>query len=229
MSEFEGVETDLAMGMAAVELPTDRTQPILDAAKQVGSLLKAANHRFALAGGVAAYAHGVPLSLHHDVDFCVIREDAEAVAATLRKEGLQVFAPPEDWLIKARCRGEQVDLIFELAQQEVDEAFLARAEELSVDSVRMPVIGATDLIGGLLAAFSEHHCDFGAVLPMARLLREKVDWRRLRAQFGAKPMPDAFLYLLERLDVIDPDGNPRNHAAAAGDGRNNGNGGGEAS
>ena len=97
---------------------------------------------------------------------------------------------------------EQVDLIFELAQQSIDERFLARAEELSVNSVRMPVIAATDMIGSLLAAFSEHHCDFGAVLPIARLLREKVDWRGLRAQFGSQPMPDAFLYLLERLDVI---------------------------
>jgi len=217
MAGLERPETDLAMGMAAglaaARLPEDRTQPILDAAKQVGSLLKAAGHRFALAGGVAAYAHGVPLSLHHDADFCIIRADAEDVANTLRKEGLTVFVPPEDWLIKAQCRGEQIDLIFELAQQAVDEEFLARAEELSVDSVRMPVIGATDLIGSLLAAFSEHHCDFGAVLPLARHLREKVDWPGLRARFGAQPMPDAFLYLLERLDVIDPDGRERRGGA----------------
>lgn len=210
MSGLERPDTDLAMGMtaglAAARLPEDRTQPILDAAKQVGSLLKAAGHRFALAGGVATYAHGVPLSLNHDVDFCIIREDAEAVTDTLRKEGLDVFVPPEDWLIKARCRGEQIDLIFELAQRPVDEAFLARAEELSVDSVRMPVVGATDLVGSLLAAFSEHHCNFGAVLPIARQLREKIDWGGLRAQFGEQPMPDAFLYLLERLGVIEPDG-----------------------
>ncbi len=204
-----GLEAGLApgteVGLPAARLRMDRTQPILDAAKQVGSLLKAADHRFALAGGVAAYAHGIPLSLHHDVDFCIVREDAEAVTDTLRKEGLEVYAPPEDWLIKARCRGEQVDLIFELAHQQVDDAFLARAEELSVDSVRMPVIGATDLVGSLLAAFSEHHCDFGAVLPLARQLREKIDWPGLRAQFRAQPMPDAFLYLLERLDVIEPE------------------------
>ena len=209
MSELERLDEgleggDLVMGIAAADFPLDRTQAILDAAKQVGSLLKAAGHRFALAGGVAAYAHGAPLSLRHDVDFCIPREDAEAVTRTLRKEGLHVYTPPEDWLIKAVCRGEQIDLIFELAQRPVDEDFLSRAEELSVNSVRMPVIGATDLIGALLAAFSEHHCDFGAVLPIARLLREKVDWPDLRARFGGQPMPDAFLYLLERLSVIPP-------------------------
>jgi hypothetical protein len=38
--------------------PPERTEAVLEAAKQVGSLLKAAGHDFALAGGVAAYAHG---------------------------------------------------------------------------------------------------------------------------------------------------------------------------
>jgi len=203
MAELQGVEHGVA-GPETAAFPPDRTQAILDAAKQVGSLLKAADHRFALAGGVAAYAHGVPLALRHDVDFCIMREDADAVVGTLKQAGLEVYEPPEDWLIKAVCRGEAVDLIFELAWRPVDADLLDRAAMLSVDSVHMPVIAATDLIGSLLAAFSEHHCDFGAVLPLARLLREKVDWVDLRARFGAKPMPGAFLFLLERLDVIAP-------------------------
>lgn len=203
MAELQGVDHGVA-GPEMADLPPDRTQAILDAAKQVGSLLKAADHRFALAGGVAAYAHGVPLALRHDVDFCIVREDADAVVGTLKQAGLEVYEPPEDWLIKAVCRGEAIDLIFELARRPIDADFLSRAAMLSVDSVHMPVIAATDLIGSLLAAFSEHHCDFGAVLPLARLLREKVDWAELRARFGAEPMPGAFLFLLERLDVIAP-------------------------
>jgi hypothetical protein len=205
MQEAAGERMDggqMVAGVDKVQFPPDRTQAILDAAKQVGSLLKGAGHRFALAGGVAAYAHGVPLALRHDVDFAIMREDAEAVSRTLTEAGLRVYQPPEDWLLKADCRGEPVDLIFELANAPVDRALLDRATVLSVDSVNMPVVAGTDLIGSLLAAFSEHHCDFGAVLPLARQLREKVDWDELRARFGAEPMPGAFLYLLERLDVI---------------------------
>ncbi len=56
----------------------------------------------------------------------------------------------------------------------------------------------------LIAAFSEHHCDFGAVLPVARTLREKVDWEAIRGDCGERPMPAAFLFLLERLGVITP-------------------------
>ncbi|MEU0117904.1 hypothetical protein ABZ137_30475 [Streptomyces bobili] len=188
----------------AEDLPLDRNQAILQATKQVGSILKRRGHLFALAGSVAVYAHGGTQNLQHDVDFAIRPEDAESVAETLREAGLVVYEPPEDWLLKAACLGQQVDLIFELAHQPVTAELLERAERLSVDSVFMPVLSPTDLVHSLIAAFSEHHCDFGAVLPIARTLREKVDWDRVRRACGDEPMPDAFFYFLERLDVIPP-------------------------
>ncbi|GAB2969223.1 nucleotidyltransferase family protein [Streptomyces pseudoechinosporeus] len=190
----------------AEQLPPDRHQAILEATKQVAALLKRHGHDFALAGSVAVYAHGGAGSLQHDADFCIRPEDAEAVAATLEDAGLTVYAPPEDWLLKAKCLGQDVDLIFGLAHGPVSTELLGRAREMPVDSVQMPVLAPTDLLRSLLAAFSEHHCDFGAVLPIARLLREKVDWEQIRHEFRDVPMPAAFLYLLERLDVIAPQG-----------------------
>ena len=192
------------------DLPRDRTQAILEAAKQVASLLKQKEHRFALAGSVAAYAHGGSGRLQHDVDFCVLPEDADAVAATLRAGGLTVHHAPEDWLLKASCLGQSVDIIFELSDHPVTPELLARARELPVDSVRMPVLAPTDMLVSLLKAFSEHHCDFGAVLPVARSLREKVDWQEVRRTCGDQPMPAAFLFLLERLHVIESE---REHRA----------------
>ncbi|WP_374112401.1 hypothetical protein [Streptomyces sp. CC210A] len=185
-------------------LPPDRTQAILEATKQVAGLLKSGGHRFALAGSVAAYAHGVPASLQHDTDFAVLREDEEAVTRELEQGGIKVRRAPEDWLIKATCGGEEIDLIFELARHPVTEDLLDRALVIPVDSVHMPVLAPTDLMGSQLAAFSEHHCDFGAVLPIARALREKIDWEALRRDNEGAPMPEAFLFLLERLHVIEP-------------------------
>ncbi|MFE9834330.1 hypothetical protein ACFYP4_04150 [Streptomyces sp. NPDC005551] len=187
-----------------LSLPRDRNQAILEAAKQVGSTLKKNEYDFALAGSVAVYAHGGTGNLQHDADFCIKPEDADRVASTLRSAGLEVYAPPEDWLLKAKCLGQDIDLIFELAHQPVDTALLSRSDMLSVDSVQMPVLAPTDLMRSLLAAFSEHHCDFGAVLPIARALREKVDWEQVRVTAGDAPMPNAFLYLLERMEVIEP-------------------------
>ncbi|MDQ0840709.1 MULTISPECIES: nucleotidyltransferase family protein [unclassified Streptomyces] len=186
------------------ELPQDHTQAILEATKQVGALLKTSGYPFALVGSVAAYAHGVPIRLQHDSDFCLRREDAEGVVRTLVEGGIQVVSPPEDWLVKARAGGEQIDLIFELAHRPVTKEMLDRAEILPVDSVHMPVLAPSDLLESRLTALSEHHCDFGALLPIARALRERVDWDRLRREHSSSPMPDAFLYLLERLDVIPP-------------------------
>lgn len=186
-------------------LPPDRTQAILEATKQVAGILKAGGHRFALAGSVAAYAHGVSASLQHDTDFAVLRQDEEAVTRELENAGIKVRRPAEDWLIKATCCGEEIDLIFELARHPVTEELLERAQILPVDSVHMPVLAPTDLMGSQLAAFSEHHCNFGAVLPIARALREKIDWDLLRREHEGSPMPEAFLYLLERLKVIPPE------------------------
>lgn len=191
------------------ELPPDLNQAILEAAKQVAVILKKHGHAFALAGSVAVYAHGGTGNLRHDADFCIRPEDADAVVATLEEAGLPVFTPPEDWLVKAKCLGQDIDLIFELAHRPVTTELLDRATELPVDSVQMPVLAPTDLVRALLAAFSEHHCDFGAVLPIARQLREMVDWQAVRDEYGDAPMPAAFLFLLERLEVIAPQGEER--------------------
>ncbi|MFF1478927.1 hypothetical protein ACFVYD_15350 [Streptomyces sp. NPDC058301] len=187
------------------DLPRDRSQAILEAAKQVGAILKRAGHKFALAGSVAVYAHGGSGRLQHDADFCVLPDEADAVAASLREAGLPVRLPPEDWLLKTSCFDQDVDIIFELAHRPVTVDLLARAEELPVDSVHMPVLSATDVLVSLNSAFSEHHCDFGAVLPVARSLREKVDWDDVRRRCADEPMPAAFLFLLERLNVIEPE------------------------
>ncbi|MYS24887.1 Uncharacterised nucleotidyltransferase [Streptomyces sp. DvalAA-14] len=189
----------------AAALPPDRTQAILEATKEMAARLKAGGHAFALAGSVAAYAHGVVPSFQHDVDFCITPDTADAVADTLTEAGIPVRRPPEDWLIKARCLDQDIDLIFELGHVPVDEALLRRAPVMPVEAVRMPVLSATDLLASLLRSFSEHHCDFGAVLPVARALREKTDWAQLRRDYGAQPMPDAFFYLLERLEIIPPE------------------------
>ncbi|MFJ8667662.1 nucleotidyltransferase family protein [Streptomyces sp. NPDC093600] len=189
-------------GGAPESLPPDHTQAILETTKQVAALLKKSGCPFALVGSVAVYAHGIPVRLQHDTDFAVRREDAEAVVRILEENGIEIIEPPEDWLVKARTRGEQIDLIFSLADRPVTTELLDRAQQLPVDSVHMPVLAPTDLVSSRLAALSEHHCDFGALLPVARGLRERVDWDRVRREHGDAPMPDAFLYLLERLDVI---------------------------
>jgi len=68
----------------------------------------------------------------------------------------------------------------------------------------MPVISATDLVGEKLLAMDDHYCDLAALLPTLRALREKVDWDDVRRRSAGAPFAEATLFLLERLDVIEP-------------------------
>lgn len=185
------------------QLPKDHTQAILEATKRVAALLKQSGQPFALAGSVAAFAHGVPATFQHDTDFCVRPEDADSVIAALEAGGIAMRRAPEDWLVKGRSGGEEIDLIFELARRPVSAELLERATVKAVDSVWMPVLAPTDLMDSRLAALCEHYCDFGDLLPMARMLREQIDWERLDRVHRAAPLADAFFYLLERLHVIE--------------------------
>lgn len=124
----------------------------------------------------------------------------------LTAAGLDVHQPPEDWLFKVYSDGAMVDVLFRLASEPVDTDLLDRAAEQEVLSVRMPVVDATDLVIGKLAALNEHACDLAKVLPTARALREKIDWRRAEAATSWNDIAVACLFLLRRLGVVTDTG-----------------------
>lgn len=171
-----------------------------EALKRTAVALKGGGVPFALAGGYAAWARGGP-EPDHDVDFAVAETDADRARQVLADGGLQVELPPEDWLFKVFTDGAMVDVVFRLAGVPVGRDLLDRASEEEVLSVRMPVLEATDLLGSKLAALSEHECDFARLLPVARGIREQVDWARLRRDLADNPYAVAFLDLAERLRI----------------------------
>jgi hypothetical protein len=67
--------------------------------------------------------------------------------------------------------------------------------------VRMPVLPPTDIMVTKLLSLTEQYCDFTALLPYARAVREQLDWELIRAQTADHPYADAFVYLLDRLGV----------------------------
>jgi hypothetical protein len=85
----------------------------------------------------------------------------------------------------------------------VESDLIDRAEELPVLSVLMPVLAATDIVVTKLMALEEHYCDFSRLLPVARALREQVDWPRVAHDVAANDFAVVFLQLLDRLGVID--------------------------
>jgi len=169
--------------------------------KRVAATLKAADIPFALGGSFAVYAHGGHSS-DHDVDFLIREQDKQQALAELAKVGFRTEEPPEDWLVKVYDEGRMVDLIYRPVESPVTDETLRDTAQISVEAISMPVISATRLMVHKLLSYSQHYCDFATGLPVARSLREQIDWARVRRETAKSPYAEAFLILLDRLDVV---------------------------
>ncbi len=169
--------------------------------KSAAAALRDAGVSFAVGGGFAFWARGAPPT-EHDVDLFVCQCDIEAALDALAGVGMRPERPPEGWLVKAWDGDVLVDLIFAPSGFDVTPSVLARSEMLNVAGMELPVLPATDVFVSRLLALHEHHLDFEAMLPLARALREKVDWREVAARARGSPYARTFIYLLEELEII---------------------------
>jgi hypothetical protein len=174
-----------------------------EALKRVAVALKQSGIPFALIGGYAVWARGGP-EPDHDVDFMVGDEDNAKAATYLADEGFQVVQPPEDWLFKVFTDGAMVDVIYRDSGSPATREVVEDADQIEVLSVEMPVLSGTELMVQKLNAMDERSCDLTRLLPVARALREQVDWDRVRHETDGHVFAEAFLFLLERLDIIEP-------------------------
>ncbi|MFD7658114.1 nucleotidyltransferase family protein [Actinosynnema sp. NPDC059797] len=170
---------------------------------KVAKALRTEGIPFALTGGCAVYARGGPAT-EHDVDIIVREEDAKNAVSALVAAGMRAATPPEDWLLKVYDGDSLVDLLFRPNEIPVTEETLARAEELAVGSVTLPVMPATEVMISKLLVLDGHRCDFSQLLPFARALREQIDWDKVREATKHSPYAEAFLVLVERLDLLHP-------------------------
>src|SRR6478609_9279062 len=166
-----------------------RNDELRDALKRAASALKAQGPEFALAGSYAIWVHGGPEPVH-DVDF-VVAEEA----------GFRIDRPPEDWLFKA-CAGEVVvDVLHRLNGVPVNTATIRGAEVVEVLAIAMPVLPPTQVVTEKLSSINEHHCDFAALLPGVRAVREQVNWNQVRSNTADNDFAAAFLFLTDRLGI----------------------------
>jgi len=174
---------------------------LVNTLKKCAAVLKQAEIPFALGGSFAVYAHGGHSS-DHDVDFLIREQDTERALEVLADAGFTAERPPEDWLVKVYDDGRLVDLIFRPVESPVTDETLADTVMQPVAAIHMPCLSATQLMVHKLLSFSQHYCDFARGLPLARSLREQIDWDRVRRETAHSPYAEAFLVLLDRLDVV---------------------------
>jgi hypothetical protein len=181
-------------------------EEVRDLLKRTAVALKQADVPFALCGGYAAWVRGAPEPVH-DADFLVPEAEAERARKALADAGLDVVEPAEDWLVKVMGENAFVDVLWRTCGHPVAGDLIDRSEELTVLSVQMPVLRATDIVVTKLLALEEHYCDFGRLLPVARAMREQVDWDVVRRDVAENDFAAVFLLLLARLGIVDgPDG-----------------------
>jgi hypothetical protein len=179
----------------------ERFTDIVGALRAVVPVLHEAGIPYALAGSMACWAHGGPQPFN-DLDLVLKPEDADAALEALGAAGFEQERPPERWLVKAYHGGVLVDLIFDPLGGPVTDELLASAETLDVLALRVPVLRLEDVFTSKLLALGEHQLDLGALLTMARPVREQVDWDAVRRRTGDSPYARAFFVLLEELGLV---------------------------
>ncbi|RSM54059.1 hypothetical protein DMB66_37585 [Actinoplanes sp. ATCC 53533] len=189
-------------------MPHRVDEGLVNTLKRVASVLKQAEVPFALGGSFAVYAHGGHSS-DHDVDFLIREQDKARALEELAAVGFEVVQPPEDWLVKVFDDGRMVDLIYRPVESPVTDATLRDTVMRPVEAINMPVLSATQLMVHKLLSYTQHYCDFATGLPVARSLREQIDWDRVRRETAKSPYAEAFLVLLDRLDVVAQPGEAR--------------------
>ncbi len=181
----------------------ERMNEMLGALKRTVAALRKAGVPFAVAGGLACWARGAPVR-DGDVDVVVAREDLARALAALEEAGMKTEDPPEEWLAKAYDGEVTVDLMIHPSGLEVTPEVLARAEELQVHAVTMPVLPLNDVLVTQLLSMDEHHMTYEGLIETARAVREQVDWESVRRRTEDDPFARAFFTITEGLGVVPP-------------------------
>ena len=174
---------------------------MLGALKRTAAALRNAGVPFAVAGGLACWARGAPVR-DDDVDIVVTKDDLQRAVAALEDAGMRTEDPPEEWLVKAHDGDVTVDLMIYPSGLEVTPEVLARAEELQVHAVTMPVLPLDDVLVTQLLSMTEHHMTYEGLIETARAVREQVDWEAVRRRTGHDPFARAFFTIIEGLGVV---------------------------
>jgi len=188
----------------SMENASSEGDPLRTALKRSTAALKADGVPFALGGGYALWVHGAP-EPQHDVDLVVTEQDVAAAIDSLTAAGFEIERPPEDWLFKAYQDDTLVDVLHRLNGRPVARELIDTAEEFEVLGLRIPVLPATDIMTTKLLSLSEHYCDFGALLPVVRAVREQLDWARIHREVSDNPFAESFLLLVDRLGIAELD------------------------
>lgn len=165
----------------------------------VAALLRSNDLPYALAGSMAVWARGGP-DVYHDIDFVVLENDVEQMLDIMRAAGMKTDRPPPEWLCKTWDGGNLIDLIFRPAIISSQTA-IENAEDLVVQSMRMPVMTVDDVVIMKLGAMTEQHMDYTYLLQLTRSTREQLNWDYIERMTKDSIFAEAFLVLARGIGI----------------------------
>jgi len=178
--------------------------------KRTAAALREADVPFLLGGSLASWARGGPQS-RHDLDLMIKPEDVDRALDALREAGMRAEDPPEEWLVKAWDGDVLVDLIFHPKGLPITDEVIERGDVMPILSMEMRVMALEDVLITKLMALTEHSLRYETPLGIARALRERIDWERVREATQESPFARAFFVMLDGLGVL-PASSPAAHA-----------------
>ena len=167
--------------------------------KRVAAILRDAGVPYALAGSLAVWARGGP-DVYHDIDFVILPDDRERVLDLMSRAGMRTEKPPPDWLYKAHDGDNLVDFIF-YAPVGVTSTYIDNAEQLVVESVRIPVMTVDDVLIMKLGAMNELYMDYAYILQLARSTREQINWEYIERATKDSVFAEAFFLLAAGVGI----------------------------
>src|SRR5919198_5027540 len=185
-------------------MPTDEEQPFSEleqTLKKASAALRDAGIEFLLGGSLASWARGGP-ETRHDLDLMIRPADRDRALTALEEAGMRPEDPPEEWLVKAWDGDVLIDLIFAPKGIPMNDEAISRGEVVSVLGMEMRVMALEDVMVTKLMALTEHSLRYESLLPIARALREQVDWEDVRARTSESPFARAFFVMLEGLGIV---------------------------
>jgi hypothetical protein len=146
--------------------------------------------RFALGGGFAVNAYTGLRRNTKDLDIYVSPDDREAMIAILTRAGLSDYydQQPYDraWIYRGYLEGTIVDVIWEMANHHarVDDEWLTRGPEASVEGLRLKLLPPEELIWSKLYVLQRDRCDWPDVFNLLHVAGAALDWEWLLGRVG---------------------------------------------
>jgi predicted nucleotidyltransferase len=158
-------------------------------------------------GGLASAALGRP-RWTHDIDVFVKKDDARKTLAVLEGEGFTGQETDPEWLFKALKDDVLVDVIFRSSGKIfLDDEMVARAQNVDIDGLRVPVISPEDLVV-IKALVHKERAPRHWFDALALLRREDLDWAylvRRAVQFDPGRVLSLLIYARSADQAVPPE------------------------